>query len=57
MGELSRLSGQVLDAGGRAWAFNALMGPTGWGGALSGGWVASYPAYGSERASWRTYPL
>ncbi len=52
MGELSRLSGQVLDTTGRAWAFNALMGP---GRALSigpDGWTAHFVGYGDQRAAW-----
>ncbi|MEP6632058.1 MAG: hypothetical protein ABJA89_16435 [Lapillicoccus sp.] len=52
MGELSRLSGQVLDTTGRAWAFNALMGP---GRALSigpDGWTARFVGYGEQRSAW-----
>ena len=52
MGELSRLSGQVLDEGGRVWAFNTLMGP---GRALSlgpDGWTARFVGYGEQRAAW-----
>ncbi len=52
MGELSRLSGQVLDETGRAWAFSALMGP---GHALTTGpegWTARFVGYGGDRAGW-----
>ncbi len=52
MGELSRLSGQVVDETGRAWAFNALMGP---GHALTigpEGWTARFVGYGDQRAGW-----
>jgi hypothetical protein len=50
LAELSRLSGQVLDDQARSWSFTALMGP----GALGSvdGWTATFPAYGSERATW-----
>jgi hypothetical protein len=50
MNELNRLSGQVLDDQARAWPFTLLMGP----GALGSveGWTATFPAYGSERATW-----
>jgi hypothetical protein len=54
MGELSRLSGQVLDETGRAWSLNGLMGP---GHALSfgpSGWTAHFAAYGDQRAAWLT---
>ncbi len=52
MGELSRLSGQVLDANGRAWAFSTLMGP---GHALtvgSDGWTARFVGYTDQRSAW-----
>ena len=50
LGEVNRLSGQVLDDQARAWSFTALMGP----GALGNvaGWSATFPAYASERATW-----
>ncbi|HEU4329805.1 MAG TPA: hypothetical protein VFR40_01730 [Lapillicoccus sp.] len=50
LGELNRLSGQVLDVNARSWSFTALMGP----GALGSidGWTATFPAYGPERAQW-----
>ncbi|MDQ2796571.1 MAG: hypothetical protein M3Y06_05325 [Actinomycetota bacterium] len=50
MGELDRLSCQVLDAGGRAWAFTTLISP----GSLfsTEGWTATFPAYAGERNGW-----
>src|SRR5690349_13892324 len=50
LGEINRLSGQVLDDQARSWSFTALMGP----GALGSvdGWTATFPAYASERATW-----
>jgi hypothetical protein len=52
LGEINRLSGQVLDDQARSWSFTALMGP----GALGSveGWSATFPAYASERATWLT---
>jgi len=50
LGEINRLSGQVLDDKARPWSFTALMGP----GALGNieGWTATFPAYATERAEW-----
>ena len=50
LGEVNRLSGQVLDEQARSWSFTALMGP----GALGAvdGWSATFPAYAGERATW-----
>jgi hypothetical protein len=50
LGEVNRLSGQVLDDQARTWSFTALMGP----GALGNvaGWSTTFPAYASERATW-----
>jgi hypothetical protein len=50
LGEINRLSGQVLDDQARTWSFTTLMGP----GALGNvaGWSATFPAYASERATW-----
>ena len=50
MGEINRLSGQVLDDHARAWSFTALMGP-GARDAVSG-WTATFPAYADDRATW-----
>ncbi len=50
LGEVNRLSGQVLDGQARSWSFTALMGPGAWG--AVDGWSATFPAYGSERATW-----
>jgi hypothetical protein len=50
LGEVNRLSGQVLDARAQSWSFTALMGPGAWG--QRAGWSAVFPAYAAERATW-----
>jgi hypothetical protein len=50
LGEVNRLSGQVLDARAQSWSFTALMGPGAWG--QRAGWSALFPAYAAERATW-----
>lgn len=61
MGEISRLSGQVLDDAARTWSFSTLMGPGRvaglaefgrWPQALAEGWTGRFPAYGAERSTW-----
>ena len=50
LGEINRLSAQVLDAQARSWSFTTLMGP----GAFwtVDGWSVIFPAYADERATW-----
>ena len=50
LGEVNRLSGQVLDDQARPWSFTALMGPGAFG--AVDGWSATFPAYAGERATW-----
>ena len=50
LGEVNRLSGQVLDDQARPWSFTALMGPGAFG--AVDGWTATFPAYAGERATW-----
>ncbi len=52
LGEVNRLSGQVLDDQGRSWPFTTLMGPGAWG--ARDGWAVTFPAYADERATWLT---
>ena len=50
LGEINRLSAQVLDTQAHSWSFTTLMGP----GAFwtVDGWSATFPAYADERATW-----
>ena len=50
LGEVNRLSGQVLDDQALPWSFTAVMGPGAFG--AVDGWSATFPAYAGERATW-----
>ena len=52
MGELSRLSGEILDQAGRSWAFGTLMGPGRLLDPFTDGWSSVFPNHVEDRAWW-----